>query len=309
MTAKNEPEINVARPVSRSAKFSPRVSIICPVFNAEPYLAEAVDSVLSQDFGSFQLLLVDDGSSDGSARIAKGFAAIHPERVRLLRHAGGAHRGTSATRNRGLAAAQGDLIAFIDADDRWRPGKLAEQVALIDNMADVDGLFGAANYWASWNGGRDEVFQTGHLQNAKIAPPDALLRWYPVGKSPAPSMSDLMIRRSALESLGGFNETFTGPYEEHTFLVKLYLHSPIYVSSRVWSDYRQHDRSCSAAMAREGTYDEVRERFLRWFQDYLASTGQTDLRIHLALEKALQASVSRRVGVRARRLLEAARLG
>ena len=287
----------------------PRVSVICPIYNAGPYLAEAIDSVLSQDFRSFELILVDDASSDDSALIGGAFVQKDPDRMRLVRHDDGAHRGTSATRNLGLSKAGCDLVAFIDADDRWRQGKLSEQVALMGAMPDVDGLFGAVNYWSNWNGGRDRVYSTGHLQDARIAPPDALLRWYPLGKSAAPSMSDLMIRRRVVDRLGGFDEGFTGPYEEHTFLVKLYLNCTIYVSSEVWSDYRQHDRSCSAEMARQGSYDEVRDRFLRWFESYLAETGNGDLRVNLAVQEAIQKPVSRQLRAAAKRLLRSVRLG
>jgi glycosyltransferase involved in cell wall biosynthesis len=287
----------------------PRVSVICPIYNAGPYLAEALDSVLSQDFRSFEVILVDDGSSDDSAHIAAAFGAKNADRIRIIQHDGGAHRGTSATRNLGLSAARGDLIAFIDADDRWCQYKLREQVALMDGMLDVDGLFGAVNYWSNWNGGRDLVYQTGHLRDARIAPPHALLRWYPIGKAAAPSMSDLMIRRSVVDRLGGFDDSFTGPYEEHTFLVKLYLNCTIYVSSKVWSDYRQHDRSCSAEMARVGSYDEVRERFLRWFETYLAETGNRNLHMSLAVQHAMKKPVSRRMRAVAKGLLRSLRLG
>ena len=298
-----------APPSTRSPlERQPRVSVICPIYNAEPYLAEALESVLYQDFRSFELILVDDGSSDDSANIAAAFAEKNPERIRVTRHDKGAHRGTSASRNRGLSAAHGDLIAFIDADDRWRQGKLSEQVALMDAMPDVDGLFGAVNYWSKWNGGRDFVYRTGHIQDARIPPPDALLRWYPIGKAAAPSMSDLMIRRSVVDRLDGFDQSFTGPYEEHTFLVKLYLNSTVYVASRVWSDYRQHDRSCSAQMAREGSYDTVRDHFLDWFQAYLARTGHDDLHVRLAVQRAMQKPVSRQLRAAAKRLLESVRL-
>ena len=289
--------------------YQPRVSVICPIYNAAPYLAEAIDSVLSQDFRSSDLILVDDGSTDDSSSIVKAFVEKQPDRVQFVQHDGGAHLGTSATRNKGLATAKGELIAFIDADDRWRSGKLSEQVALMDAMPDVEGLFGAVNYWSSWNRGRDRVYQTGHVKDVRIVPPEVLIRWYPVGRAAAPSMSDLMIRRRTFERLGGFDEGFTGPYEEHTFLAKLYLDCTIYVSSIVWSDYRQHDRSCSAEMAREGTYHEVRERFLRWLQAYLANSGHDDLRVRLAVEHARQGAISHQVRAAAKRLLECVRVG
>jgi glycosyltransferase involved in cell wall biosynthesis len=128
----------------------PRVSVIAIFFNEERFLAEAVESVLAQDFADHELLLVDDGSSDASTRIAQGYAAKRPGQVHYLEHPGHANRGMSATRNLGLAHAKGEYVAFIDADDRWRAGKLREQVALLDAHPEVGLLCGQVNYWRSW---------------------------------------------------------------------------------------------------------------------------------------------------------------
>lgn len=92
--------------------------MICIFYQAERFFSEAVDSVLAQDFPDFELLLCDDGSTDGGTTLARDYAARRPERVRYLEHPGHANRGMSATRNLGLAHARGELIALIDADDR-----------------------------------------------------------------------------------------------------------------------------------------------------------------------------------------------
>ena len=117
---------------------SSQVSVVIPSFNCGPYIAEAIDSVLAQDFDDFELLLVDDGSSDASSEMAKGYADLQPERVRVLEHPNHENRGMSATRNLGLRHARGEYVAFIDADDRWRSSKLREQVALLDAHPEVD---------------------------------------------------------------------------------------------------------------------------------------------------------------------------
>ena len=191
----------------------PRVTVISIFYNAEQYFREAVDSVLGQHFEDFELLLVDDGSSDSSTGIARDYEKRDP-RIRYLQHAGHANLGMSATRNLGLREARGEYIAFIDADDRWRPRKLAEQVALLEQIPDVDAVGGSVNYWSSHEGGRDRVLQTGHVQGRRIDPGEASLRFYPLGSAHAPSMSDLMFRRRSMLDAGGFEERFTGAYEE-----------------------------------------------------------------------------------------------
>ena len=252
---------------------SPRVSVITIFFNAAEFLGEAIESVLAQDYRDFELLLVDDGSADGSAAIAQDYAKREADRIRLLRHSGHVNRGMSASRNLGMREARGELIAFIDADDRWRSNKLSDQVAIFDEHPRVDACCGAVNYWRSWAGGTDEVIPTGHVQNRPVEPPEAILAVYPLGKAAAPCPSDLIVRRATALALGGFEESFTGAlqmYEDQAFLAKLYLEAVVYFDKRCWLDYRRHDASCVAAVTRDGRYDEVRKHFLEWLSDYLA---------------------------------------
>lgn len=102
----------------------PLVSVVTPVWNAAATLAEAVASVRSQTLADWELLLVDDASQDGSRALARALAAAEP-RIRLIERA--ANGGAAAARNDGIRAARGRLVAFLDADDRWYPGKLARQ--------------------------------------------------------------------------------------------------------------------------------------------------------------------------------------
>ena len=106
---------------------NPMVSVVIPVFNAERFLAQAVQSVIDQTMGDWELILVDDGSTDQSTELAEHFAACDP-RIRLLRNP--VNVGVSETRNRGVRAARGQFIALLDSDDRWHPEKLEKQLAL-----------------------------------------------------------------------------------------------------------------------------------------------------------------------------------
>ena len=169
-----------SQPATAGTAVSPRVTIITIFYNAEAHFREAIDSVLAQEFEDFELLLVDDGSTDSSTAIARDYQARDP-RIRYCEHPGHANRGMSASRNLGLAEARGDLIAFIDADDRWRPTKLGQQVELLDRLPAVDAVGGAVNYWASHSGGRDRVVPTAHVRDRPIAPAEATLALYPLG--------------------------------------------------------------------------------------------------------------------------------
>jgi glycosyltransferase involved in cell wall biosynthesis len=261
----------------------PRVSVIVIFFNEERFLGEAVDSVLAQDFDDYELLLVDDGSSDASTRIAREYAERHPGRVSYLEHENHINRGMSAARNLGLARARGELIAFIDADDRWRATKLSEQVVLMDAHPEIGLLCGQVNYWRSWEGGADVLTPTGHVQDGISFPPRTSLALYPLGGAHAPCPSDVMVRKSVALGIGGFDERFTGLYEDQIFFSRIYLAAPVYFSSRVWIDYRIHDASCVSRTHREGKYANVRREFLRTFRSSVEASDT------LAKERVLQA--------------------
>ncbi|WP_395624162.1 glycosyltransferase family 2 protein [Sphingomonas daechungensis] len=268
-----------------------RVSVISSFFNAEDFLAECVQSVLEQDFADLELILVDDGSEDRSSQIALSFAASD-ERVRYLEHPGHQNRGTCASRNLGLRESSSELVAFIDADDRWRPLKLRQQLEIMDQMPDVDAVCGAVNFWASHAGGNDETIATGHVFNRAIAAPEGLLNIYPLGKADPPCPSDLLMRRTIVEAIGGFEESFTGPlqlYEDQAFLAKFFLEGTLFCSDQVWLDYRVHDRSCTSEVVRSGLQPEVRRHCLEWFENYLASSiHRDDPRVRSALLQSLR---------------------
>lgn len=111
-----------------------RVSVIIPSYNCAPYLSEAIESVLDQSHPPAEVIVVDDGSTDDSLEIARGFGA----RIRLLAQA---NAGVSAARNRAIEEATGDWLAFLDADDVWLPTKLERQLAAVEGRPDVVCVF------------------------------------------------------------------------------------------------------------------------------------------------------------------------
>ena len=111
------------------------VSIVVPMYNAERFIGECIDSVIAQSCPTFELLIVDDGSSDDSVEIVEAYAR-RDGRVRLLRHPDGANLGVSRTRRLGISAASGEFLAFLDADDAFEPTKLARQLELMESHPD-----------------------------------------------------------------------------------------------------------------------------------------------------------------------------
>lgn len=267
------------------------MSVIAIFLNEERFIAEAIESVLAQDFRDFELIIVDDGSTDNSTMIALEYAARHPTLIRYLEHAGHQNRGQSASRNFGLAAARGEFVALLDSDDVWERTKLTQQLAIMDAFPEVDMVCGAAKFWSSWNGGYDEIIHSGHVRNQIVFPPEAALAFYPLGNARSPYPSDILLRREVVFSIGGFEEHFAGPrqmFEDQAFFLKIYLTSPIYFSDRVWFKYRQHADSCRAVVTREGRKHEWRLYFLNWAEAYLdAMPEPPDGRVLAALRRAL----------------------
>ena len=107
----------------------PRVSVIMAVHNEERFLAEAVDSVLAQDYTDFEVIVSDDGSTDGMLEIARTLGLRAPERIRVIRAE--RNQGKPFALNRALAVRRGQLISWLDGDDVMLPGKLARQVAVL----------------------------------------------------------------------------------------------------------------------------------------------------------------------------------
>jgi glycosyltransferase involved in cell wall biosynthesis len=170
-----------------------QVSAIVPVFNGESTIAAAIDSVLNQNFDATEVIVVNDGSTDGTALILRSYGS----KIRIIEQS---NRGVSAARNAGAAIAHGEYLAFLDADDEWLPGKLAKAILALDRNAAATLVF-------------SDVIQIG--LDGSFGQPSHIGR--------APSMDDLLtrnwgilpssvvMRRRVFERCGGFREEITGP--------------------------------------------------------------------------------------------------
>jgi glycosyltransferase involved in cell wall biosynthesis len=269
----------------------PLVSVITIFLNAERFLGEAIESVFAQRDDRWELLLVDDGSRDGSTALALGYADRHPDRVRYLEHADHGNRGMSGSRNLGVSVARGEYILFLDSDDVLLPSALAEQAALLEAHPRAAMVCGTSENWWGWTGRsedatRDSAPPLGVAADTLHEPPSLATLCYPLGQAAAPCLCSVLVRREAICRLQGFDEAFPGFYEDQTFLVKMYLAEPVFVSSRCWSRYRQHEDSCSAVTLRAGGYAAARRRFLEWLEGYLRSNGVEHAPVWRALARA-----------------------
>ncbi len=283
-----------SEPHQRVRAAQPTVSVIVPFLNAEKFLRETIESVMLQSYPQWELILIDDGSTDGSSALAQAFASRFPGRMHYLEHAGHENRGTAASRNAGIRRSSGAYVAPLDADDVWFSTKLAQQVAILEANPQIGMVYGASRYWHGWTGKpedqeRDYVPEFGIEMNRAYRRPELLFLLYPFGKGTSAPPSDLLLRREAIERIEGFVEDFHGIYqlyEDQFFLTKLYLHTDVFVSGDCWDLYRIHSDSCMAKVHGAGRYEEVRAHFLERFDAYLDAQNTRDPNIRRAVEEA-----------------------
>ncbi|MFO7652758.1 MAG: glycosyltransferase family 2 protein [Candidatus Krumholzibacteriia bacterium] len=276
---------------------TPLVSAVMIFLDARAFLAEAIESVLAQQYTSWELWLVDDGSTDGSSEIARRYAAGHPDCIFYLEHPGHVNRGMSASRNLGLRHARGEFVALLDADDVWLPGKLSHQVEVLTAHPEVGFLYGNTLYWHSWTGRAEDgardflprLFSPGHpeLSTDRVIRPPALVLGFLEGTAAVPTSCGLLVRRSVVQEVGGFEDEFRGMYEDQVFFCKLGLSSAAWVGAGHEERYRQHPRSSCSVAAGTGEIHAARLVFLHWLADYLVRQDIDDARLSAALRRNL----------------------
>jgi glycosyltransferase involved in cell wall biosynthesis len=168
----------------------PRVSVVIPNYNCARFLPETLESVFAQTCGDLEVIVVDDGSTDGSQEVLKAFT----DRVRIIHQE---NQGVSAARNRGIRESRGEFIAFLDADDLWHPEKLAKQLQLFENPA-VGLVHCAVEYVDEQNRPLGTNF-TG--RRGRVLKAIALLQ----GTVVLAGGSTAVVRREAFEKVGGFD--------------------------------------------------------------------------------------------------------
>lgn len=179
-------------------------------FNVANFVTEALHSAAEQTFRSIEIVVLDDGSTDGTPDIVQGFK---DSRIRLVR---GPHRGRCAALNTAIRLARGEFIAMLDGDDAWHPEKLALQVAYMREHSDVDLTF-------SWSRIIDEAGSFTGLTSRKWRGPisfGGLLKDYVIGNG-----SSAIIRRDSLLRVGGFDENMSGCID-YDALLRLALLGP-----------------------------------------------------------------------------------
>lgn len=197
----------------------PLVSVVIPVFNGERFLREAVQSVLAQNYAPVEIIIVDDGSTDGTATVARSF----PETVCYLHQA---NKGPAAARNRGIERAQGSLIAFADADDLWPAVKLELHLPYLIREPTIEIVMGRIQQVLL------SKSVTGQIQANEIGEPVFSV-----------NLGSAVIRRSVFERVGLFDETMRYSEDVDWFMRARESGAAITTIDAVTLFYRQHEQN------------------------------------------------------------------
>ena len=162
-------------------EIQPKISVVIPAYNAERYLREALESVLAQHYPALDILVIDDGSADGTAGVAQSVAG-----VRYVRQE---NAGAAAARNHGVRLAEAEWIAFLDADDLWTEGKLSRQSQVLREKPGIDIVLG-----------QGEQFISPELDAEAAARIQC-----PPGSQPGYLPSAMLVRKASFEKVGGFD--------------------------------------------------------------------------------------------------------
>jgi glycosyltransferase involved in cell wall biosynthesis len=272
----------------------PLVSVIIIFLNEEKFIAEAIDSVFAQNYDHWELLLVNDGSTDNSTNIALNYAQKNPQQVRYLEHSNHENCGMSASRNLGIEHAKGEFIAFLDADDIWLPGKLTDQLAIFESYPEVAMVYGWVQFWHSWTGKQEDIHRDyfvslGVEQNSIIHTPNLLpILWKQGKQKPVPS--NVMVHREILIQVGKSEVQFRGWAEDTVLFTKIGLNFPIYVSQICWVKHRENQNYDPVhdifIAARDNQRYLENQAYFNWTEQYLIAQGMKNSQIWKELKKA-----------------------
>jgi glycosyltransferase involved in cell wall biosynthesis len=212
----------------------PLVSVVMPAFNCARYIDEAIQSVLCQDYRNLELIVVDDGSTDGTYERAVSYGGC----VKVLQQR---NQGAGAARNRAVLESKGDILAFLDADDVWLPGKLKAQVTHLQRNPDVGVVYGR---WADWLPQTDGSFSLAASYATPFDDEGVDETWsgwlYPrILLSSLIHIISAIIPRAVYDRVGGFDEGLrTG--QDYDFWIKVTRVFRVHKLSMMVALYRLH---------------------------------------------------------------------
>lgn len=258
---------------STNKKISPLVSVIIPFFDREEFLTEAIESVIIQTENSWELLLINDGSTDGSLEIVRSYKEKYPNKIYLLNHKDNLNKGASASRNLGIENAKGKYITFLDSDDVFFPDTLERELKAFAENPKADVVCGTLKCWYSWSDQaekweKDFIIDLVLELEKLYQPPDLLVHNLNAGGR-KPGIDCVMLKSDFAKQFELFEADYRYAWEDQVFWAKVSIYGKIYVMDAVLAKYRQHPASTCAIEAKNGQDISSMSIFLDWLEEYL----------------------------------------
>jgi SAM-dependent methyltransferase len=253
----------------------PAVSVLMPLFNAAQYVAEAIESVRAQTLDRWELIVVDDGSTDESCAIARRYADQEPDRIRVFQHPDRANYGVSRTVNRALAQASANYVAFLDADDTWMPERLAHDIAILDANPEVAAVVSNTLYW--WlNGSQPAWIDRFNSPLNCVWPAGSFFKsvWL-TQESDVPCITAFTVRTTALRELGGFDQSYSVA-EDMKVIAEVAFRYPVFVADACNTEYRRTSESLWSRSIADGRDAECRRQFRKWIKALIEQHAADD---------------------------------
>ncbi len=192
---------------------TPLVSVVIPTYNADAFLGEALESLLSQGDHPLEVIVMDDGSTDRTPELVAGFANA------AIRYARQENRGAAAAINAGVRLVSGELVSFLNADDVWTPGRLALQLALLAEHPEAEIILGHQR----------RMWQPAGQQEYRFTEPELAL-----------SLQSCLFRRGVLDRIGSFDEELRYSFDWDWFFRAREQGVPFFTHPEVTNHYRRH---------------------------------------------------------------------
>lgn len=238
------------------------VSVVIPTYNRSDVISRAIESVLRQTFTDFEILIVDDCSTDNTKQIVK---RLDDPRICYYRH--DTNQGGSAARNTGIEHAEGKYIAFLDSDDEWFPRKLERQVNYLESLPEE-----WVAVYCKWEGKRNGYFgrvrglmsrffsDNVGAEGGQELIPYILTMTFPIGGA-----STLLVKHETVETMSGFDESFQR-HQDWEFLIRLLQHGKLGCVSEVL--FRKYSTGAPNPTSLEETKQQFFEKFADLIQQY-----------------------------------------
>jgi len=239
------------------------VSIIIPCFNSGKYLSECIDSILFQDYTDFEIIIVNDCSSDNTLQIARDYAK-KDKRIQITGTSDVQSMGASYARNKGFEISKGEYVVFLDSDDIWLPTSLKRLVNLIEKHSEAGWVIGNCIYFEDFRYNLNSYQYSKYNFDEGLYQKQELILKFVQNFNQTPSQGAAIIKREVVKKIKGWENEFKMNYTDQAFYFKILCETKTLVTYDYFLLYRYHEESASLKGIKSGEFQKNEKKFFQW---------------------------------------------